>query len=111
MANADQIEQELREYMQIEANLSQDDKLVYLKSIINKHFSIDNMSHIVNNRDMQDMISVAKRSFADTSLPIRLSGVDMEPGHVSHILILEAFISYLNRNKLLNRFIKFDIKK
>lgn len=108
MANPEQIEQEIKEYLQIEENLRGADKLAYLMAIVNKHFAIDKIDHTVDYQDLQNSVNNAKSSYARTTLPMYISKREVHPQEVNHVLVLEAFIGYLNKNKLLKRLVKFD---
>ncbi len=108
MADPKQIEQELREYLEREPNLRRDDRIVYLMNIMNKHFENDKIEHMINYRDLTEMISNAKASWPTKPLPMRITGQTVDSTEVPHVLIIEALVGYLNRNKLLRRLVKFQ---
>jgi hypothetical protein len=111
MANPEEIERELREYLEKESNMRHADKLPYLMTIVNKHFGLDKIDHIVNYYDLDQTISGAKSVYASTSMPMNISGRELTPAQTNYVLVLEAFMAYLNRNKLLKRLIKFEHKE
>jgi hypothetical protein len=111
MADPRQIEQELREYLMVESNLRREDRIKYLMTIIDKHFSLDSIEHVVTYKDLTDMMSNAKAMFADTKLPIRISQREVDSRELPHVLMIESFVGYLNRNKLIKRLVKFDYKR
>lgn len=108
MANPEQIEQELKEYLQIEENLRGADKLSYLMAIVNKHFAIDKIDHTIDYHDLQNSINNAKGNYARATMPMYISRREVHQQEVNYVLVLEAFIGYLNKNKLLKRLVKFD---
>jgi hypothetical protein len=108
VADARQIEQELSEYLEKEPNLRRSDRLQYLMAIMNKHFELDKIDHLVNHYDLSQLISAAKTSFATKAMPIYISRKEVHGSEIPHVLIIEAFVGYLNRNKLLKRLVKFD---
>lgn len=108
MANPEQIEQELREYLSLEKNLRSEDRFQYLMAIFNKHFGTDKIDHYMAHSDLNDLINYAKGTFAKTTMPIVISKKEVHGTETNYVLILEAFISYLNKNKLLKRLVKFD---
>jgi hypothetical protein len=108
MANPEQIEQELREYLALEKNLRLEDRLKYLMAIVNKHFATDKIDHLVNYSELNDIIGYAKSSWVQTTLPMEISRREVHSNDVNYVLVMEAFISYLNRNKLLKKLVKFD---
>ena len=111
MANPDQIEQELREYLSIEDNLRKEDRLQYLMTIVNKHFGIDKVDHTIISYDFDQLVNYAKGQWARTTMPIELSKREVHGNDVNYILIIEAFIGYLNKHKLLKRLVKFDYSR
>jgi len=108
MANPDQIEQELREYLDIEKNLRSSDRLPYLMSIINKHFAVDKIDHVIDYSDLDDIVARAKINWVNTTLPIEISRKTVDGQIVNYVLVIESLVEYLNKNKLLRRLIKFD---
>lgn len=111
MANPDEIERELRDYLEKEDNMRHSDKLSYLMVIINKHFGLDKIDHMVDHHDFDTFVSGAKSVYAQTSMPMNISGKELTPQNTNYVLVLEAFVGYLNRNKLLKRLVKFDHKE
>lgn len=111
MANPDQIEQELREYLNIERNLRVEDRLQYLMAIMNKHFAIDKIEHMMTHHDLNDMVNYAKGQWARTTMPMEISKKEVYHNDVNYVLIIEAFIGYLNKNNLLKRLVKFDYSR
>ena len=108
MANPEQIEQELRMYLEEERNLSKPDRLIHLMAIFNKHFGLDATDHLINDHDLHDIISYAKSIYAQKTMPIKISRSDVPNNHATHVLIMESFIMYLNKSKLLKKLVKFD---
>lgn len=110
MADPAQIEQEIRAFLNIEDNIRKSDRLPYLMAIINKHYATDQVDHVVIHHDLSAMISYAKSQYATTKLPILISNKQVDGVELNYVLIMEAFVNYLNRNKLLKRLVKFDHK-
>ena len=108
MADAKQIEQELRDFLEREDNMRKSDRLAGLMAIVNKHFELDKIDHMVNKYDLDSIISYAKSSYAKTTMPMHVSHKEVHSTEMNYVLIMEAFIGYLNRNKLLKRLVKFD---
>lgn len=108
MANVEQIEQELREYLNMEQNLRKEDRLSYLMSIVNKHFAIEKLDHMVDYREFDSVVSQAKQAWVNTSIPLYVSKKEIHNTETNYLLVMEAFLNYLNRNKLLRRLVKFD---
>ncbi len=111
MADAKQIEQELREFLEKEDHLRKSDKLPYLMAIINKHFEIDKMDHMMNHYDFQTILSFAKSQYPGTTMPMYVTRKEIHSSEINYVLIIEAFVGYLNKNKLLKRLVKFDFRR
>ena len=108
MADPDEIEREIREYLEKEPNMWQSDKLPYLMLIIKKHFGLDKFEHMVNYHDLDMVISDAKGTYSQTTMPMSISRKELTPNQTTHTLVLEAFVNYLNKHKLLKKLAKFD---
>jgi hypothetical protein len=108
MSDPQQLDRELREYLEKEPNLRREDRLIYLKAMMNKHFEFNKLEHMVNSNDLFEIMSGAKSNYSKRALPIRISRKQVESGEATHISVLESFISYLNRANLLKKLVKFD---
>lgn len=65
-------------------------------------------NHTITNRDFFNIVSNAKKSYATVKLPITISKKQLEPNDTPHVVMIEAFISYLSKMNLLKKTIKFD---
>jgi hypothetical protein len=108
MADPNQVENEFRMYLEIEPNLNREDRLVYLKSIANRHFGLDNLDHVITYGNFADLIGEAKKEYPKTSFPVTISRKEISSTEINYMLVLEAFASYLNRMKLLKKLVKFE---
>lgn len=111
MADPAEIERELRDYLEKEGNMRHADKLPYLMLIINKHFGLDKIDHIMDYYDLDRVIGGAKSVYAQTSMPMKISKRELTPQETNYVLVLESFVGYLNNKKLLKRLIKLDHKE
>ena len=110
MSDPQQIDRDLREYLEKEPNLRREDRLVYLKSIFNKHLEFGQLGHMINRSDLYEIMSNAKNFFTKTSFPIKVSGNELYPGEESNVLVIESVLSYLNKSNLLKKIIKIDYR-
>lgn len=108
MSNPEQLDRELREYLEKEPNLRREDRLIYLRTIINKHLEFGKLEHLVNSGDLHDIMSGAKNNYTNKRLPVRITRKQLDSTEATHISVLESFISYLNRNNLIKKLVKFD---
>lgn len=111
MAKPEDIEMELRAYLEDEIHLKKSDKLEHLMSIFNKHFALDKMEYILNDRDLEGIVSHAKATYPGITLPMKISRKEVYSAYVNYVLVIEAFVLFLNGNKLLKRLVKFDYSK
>lgn len=108
MANPAQIEQELREFLKMEDNIRRSDRLEHLMAIVNKHFALDKIDHIMTARDFDSILDHAKSIYKDSRIQIKVSDRPMSHNDVVQLLILDSFVGYLNHNNLLKKLVKFD---
>jgi hypothetical protein len=111
MSDPKQIEQELRIFLANEDNIAKSDRLEYLMAIVNKQFALDKIDHLVIYYDLNDIIGRAKTAYAKTSLPMNISKHDVRDQEANYVLVLETFIGYLNKHKVLKRLVKFDHRR
>ena len=108
MSDPQQLEREIREYLEKEPNLRREDRLAYLKAIFNKHFEFNKLEHCVNTYDLNEIISGAKNNYSNKRVPVRITKRQVDSSELPHLAIIESFIGYLNRNHLLKKLVKFD---
>lgn len=103
MADPNAIERDLREYLEKEKNLHRQDKLEYLRKLFAKHFALDELSFLVTKNDLFHIMSSAKSEYTKLSLPLFISGRAVDSSELSSVAMIEALVSFLNKNHLLNR--------
>lgn len=111
MADAKQIETEMRAFLEGVDNMRRADILTGVMAIVNKHFEVDKIDHMVNHYDLTLIISNAKANFAGTTMPMSISRREVHNSEIPHVLLFEAIVGYLNRNKLLKRLVKMDYRR
>lgn len=111
MANMEEIERELRQYVEDSKNLDQQDRYIYIKAIFDKHFALEKTTHVLTVSDFQDIVSNAKTSYANTVMPMKISKRVMYPNESSQVLLIEAAIMYLNKMSVLRKLVKIDYTK
>lgn len=108
MSNPEQLDRELREYLEKEPNLRREDRLNYLKSIINKHLEFGKLEHVINNRDLFDIMSGAKAAYTNFRLPLKVTKKQVDSSELTSMAVIESALSYLNKMNLLKKLVKFD---
>lgn len=110
MSDLNEIEREILEYLNQEPNLRRQDRVKFLMAIINKHLEFSKLEHAINYYDLQNIISVAKNGWTRETLPMFVSGKQIESSEVGNAMVVEATLGYLNRHTLLKKLVKFDRK-
>lgn len=108
MSNPEQLDRELREYLEKEPNLKKEDRLNFLRGIVNKHLEFNNMDHMLNSNDIYDIVSNAKMIYTKFSLPLRISRKQVDPCDAPHVAMIESIVGYLNKTSLLKKLVKID---
>lgn len=108
MSNPEQLDRELREYLEQEPNLRRDERLVVLKNIMHKHLEFNKLEHVINNYDLFSIISRSKSEYSSFKLPMKISRKQVDSSDLPHVAIIESVLSYLNKMSLLKRLVKFD---
>lgn len=108
MSDPQQLDRELREYLEKEPNLRREDRLVYLKNILHKHLEMTKLDHIINGRDLFDIISGAKSTYSKFHLPLKISGKQVESNELANVAVIESTLGYLNKMSLMKKVVKFD---
>lgn len=111
MANMEQIESELRQYIEDSPNLSHADRFTHLMAIYRKHFDMEKTEHQLTMGDFHEIVSYAKSHYSKAILPMRISKREVYASDVPHVLMIEAVVSYLNKFKLLKRLVRVDHTK
>ncbi len=108
MSDPQQLDRDLREYLEKEPNLKREDRLAYLKNMLHKHLEFTKLDHMLNSGDLFEILSGAKNNYTNLRVPVRITRKELEPGQLPHIAVMESLIGYLNRNHLLKKLVKFD---
>ena len=111
MSDPQQIDRDLRDYLEKEPNLNREDRLAFLKTVINKHLEIDKLDHLVTHKDLFLIFSDATKFMIHTKFPMFVSKKKLETSETAHVAIMEAFVLYLNRMNLLKKLVKFDFRE
>jgi hypothetical protein len=110
MSDPQQIEKDLREYLEKEPNLSRQDRLSYLQTIFHKYLEINKLEHNITSQDLFLIFSEARTHYTKMKTPTKVGRKVLDPAESVHMAVMEAFLLYLGRTKLLNRLVKFDYK-
>lgn len=108
MSNPEQLDQELREYLEKEPNLRRDERINYLRIIVKKHLEFNTLMHVINYYDIFNIINTSKVNYANFKLPLKISKKQIDNSDVTHVAMIESVIGYLNKMNLLKKPVKFD---
>lgn len=108
MSMKDEVEQELRVYLEKEHGMLRQDKVSYLLSIFDKHLLFNISDYSMKYYDVYKVINDAKQGMSSLNLPVEISRKRLEPSEVANVAVIEAFISFLNSNEILKKLVKID---
>jgi hypothetical protein len=108
MSDPQQLDRELKEYLEKEPNLKREDRLNYLRALMNKHLEFNKLEHVVTSQDFYEIVSGAKNNYSNARLPVKITKRQMDGNELTHIAMIESFIGYLNRMHLTKKTVKFD---
>jgi hypothetical protein len=111
MSDPQQIERDIRDYLEKEPNLSRTDRFSYLQTIFHKHLEVNKLEHLVTHADLFLIFSDAKNHHIKTKLPTFVSKKALDQNDSVHVSIIEGFLLYLGRMKLLRKVVKFDYRQ
>lgn len=110
MSDPQQIEKDLREYLDKEPNLSRQDRIAYLQTIFHKHLEINKLEHLITQGDTFLIMADARQQYIKLKTPVKIGRKVLDPEEAVHIAVIEAFLLYLGRTKLLRKLVRFDYK-
>lgn len=108
MSNSDQLDRELREYLEKEPNLARNERLLFLRSIFSKHLDFNKLEHVITNNDFFNLVNDSKVEYTKLTLPMKISKRQVDSSDTPHVAMVNAVLSYLNKNGLLRRLVRFD---
>jgi hypothetical protein len=108
MSNSEQLDRELREYLEKEPNLARNERLIFLRSIFSKHLEFNKLEHVITNNDFINFINDSKVEYAKLKLPMKISKRSVDSSDTHHVAMVSAVLNYLNKNSLLRRLVRFD---
>ena len=111
MSTVDIVEQELRQYVEMEPSLRREERIQYLMAIFRKHFELEKLEHSISYSDLMEVVSHAVAAYPKAKMPFRISNKEVHQSETNYVLIIEAFVGYLNKNRLLRRLAKFNFTR
>jgi len=110
MSDPQQIEKDIREYLEKEPNLSRADRFSYLQTIFHKHLEINKLDHVITQGDVFLILADARQQYIKLKTPVKIGRKVLDSDQAIHIAVIEAFLLYLGRTKLLRKLVKFDYR-
>lgn len=108
MADPIQVEQEIRQYLTEDSNLTTHDKFNYLMGIFNKHLELNKMEFLIQHKDVESIFDYAKGSMKHFAPTMNISRKKMSHVEYRYVIIMDSLLTFLNRNHLLRRLVKFN---
>lgn len=101
-------ENEIRQFLLAQDNLSHEDRVRALMAIFSKHFEFSKLKHEIQHWDVGTIASFAKLQFSNQTLPMFISRKQVPSDHLVTVALLEAVLSYLNGKGLLSKEISIN---
>lgn len=87
------------------------DEAQSLQKQLDEERALEKPPHIVTYKDFTEMLSTAVPNLVQAPMPMKISQRAIDFGHAAHVVMIEAFIGYANRNGLLRKLINFDYRR
>ncbi len=108
MSINEEIDRDLRGYLIKADNLRNEDRLALLKTIFHKHLELNKMDYVISSGDLFLILSDAKSEFGKLPSNPEISSRPVPKGELVAISVIEAFVTFLNRNDMLKRMPMID---
>lgn len=69
---------------------------------------IEPKDELITNKDFEDMVTIAKQNYVQLGVEVFLTNKKVGENYFIYLCFMEAFVSWLNRKKLLKRLAKLD---
>lgn len=108
MSDLEEMEKELEILLKRIGDIKESDRLSAIMNIIKKKIEWNPEEFLLTYGDFSDIMSNAKNSYPKATIPMYISKRLVDNTEVSYIMMMEAFVSFLNRKKIIKRLIKID---
>lgn len=108
MSDLEEIEKELEILLKNIDDIKLDDRLPAIMGIIKKKIEWNPEEFLLTYGDFSDIMSNAKNAYPRATIPMYLSKRPIDNTEVVYIMMMEAFIGFLNRKKIIKRLVKID---
>jgi hypothetical protein len=108
-----EIDADIRRFFEEIEKQSLNDKLTTLRMLLDKYIHLNTCDLMMDERDMKNIISLAKGNFATNTAPVYLGDnkYKVNPADIPNLHVIEATINYLSNNDCLKKIPKFNKKK
>lgn len=104
---SDELDYEIKEYLEKIDNMSYNDKLDALRNLFIKHLQLENSEFILNKYNLNSIESSSKREFTEMPTKLILKGTLVSPEKRKILAIIQATIGELRHIKTLRKVVKF----
>jgi len=106
----EEIEIDIKQFFRQIESCDSNTQIELLRMLLHKYSYISTSTFLMDNHDLNSIISGAKLKFANDSFPIHLGErkVKVTQGELPNLCVIESTIAHLNKNDCLKKIPKFD---
>lgn len=108
MSAKEEVEREIREYLEKHDNMIPMDRVKYLMAIYDKQFLFNQMAYELQYHEIINIISMAKSFAGKQTLPVIISEKHLEPQKTAHVAFIESVLAFLNASGLLKKLVQIN---
>lgn len=107
----EKILRDLSDYVNMEEHLRNEDRLLILQAIFEKHILEQKALHLIVESDILLIDTLSKNAYSQLALPLQVGRKNMGYDDLRTIAFTEAVIGYMNLNHLTHKEIKINYRK
>jgi len=113
MSIKNELEVDIKRFFEQIETQDSNDKKETLRLLMDKYIHLSKSNYIMDNHDLNTIMSNAKNLFVQKTFPAFLGKrkVQVSQGEQSNLCVIEATIGHLNKKDCLKRMPKFDYKE
>lgn len=106
----EQLDVDIYRFLDNIENQSENSKVETLRNLLEKYLHLNSCDFLMNEHDLNCIISDAKNKFANNKMPIHLGSKKrlVTQSELPNLCIIEATIGHLNKKDCLKKLPKFD---
>lgn len=109
----DQLESDIKRFFEQIEKQNHNDQLQTLRNLLDKYIHLSSCDFVMDYHDLSSIVSHAKGVFTNKNFPVFLGKKKRRvyESEQANLCMVEATVSYLNKNDCLKKLPKFDYKE